>query len=390
VTATAGEVRARVEAALAARRAAGDEYFSAQAERLARLCHLVAERFAAGGRILALGASPAAASDARHLAVEFVHPVIVGKRALPALALAGAASGARALALARPQDIVVAFGEGEAAATVAELAARGCLTLAFAPTGAQWEFAPACADASIRQELVETLYHLLWELVHVFFEHRGLLRGAGPRATGDAGRASFLYPFLTEAQDALEPVLEDVRRSVLMKAAEVAALREQTLRENAPVLAAAAGTLRAAFADGGTVWALGNGGSATDAADLVADLAADGHPAGELAEDPAVLTAIANDVGMPAIFTRQLIALARPGDVLVALSSSGGSANVLAALAHARAHRIATIAFAGYDGGEILRDALADHLVVTRSQHVPRIQEAQAGAYHVLVELARS
>ena len=74
---------------LARRTEAGERFFGAEAERIARLCHGMAERFARGGRLLALGVSDQARSDARHVAVEFVHPVIVGKRALPALALVG-------------------------------------------------------------------------------------------------------------------------------------------------------------------------------------------------------------------------------------------------------------------------------------------------------------
>jgi D-sedoheptulose 7-phosphate isomerase len=82
-----------------------------------------------------------------------------------------------------------------------------------------------------------------------------------------------------------------------------------------------------------------------------------------------------------------VIAHGRPGDALLAISTSGGSANVLAALAEARRRGLATIALVGYDGGEIASGELADHVVVTRSQHIPRIQEAQASAYHVLREL---
>ena len=72
-------------AAIDERVACGERFFGAEADRLARLCHLMAERFARGGRLVAFGSSPADASDVRHVAVEFVHPVIVGKRALPAL-----------------------------------------------------------------------------------------------------------------------------------------------------------------------------------------------------------------------------------------------------------------------------------------------------------------
>ena len=87
------------------------------------------------------------------------------------------------------------------------------------------------------------------------------------------------------------------------------------------------------------------------------------------------------------MFARQVIAHGRAGDALLAISTSGGSGNVLAALAEARSRGMLTIALVGYDGGEIASGDLADHVVVTRSQHIPRIQEAQASAYHVLREL---
>jgi D-sedoheptulose 7-phosphate isomerase len=373
-------------------------FFEAQAERLARLCQRMAERFARGGRLLALGRSPAARSDARHVAVEFVHPVIVGKRALPAIALDGAGGplDEQLAALAAPGDLLVAFGgeelDGETAAAVTLGRERGCLTIAFSPGGAEWELVPPEADPFVRQELVETAYHVLWELVHVFFEHRGLLAGREARPLHDAGAASFLYPFLAEGERDLEAVLEDVRGSLLAKAAEVGELRERTLGENRDVLLAAAASIRRAFEAGGVLLAFGNGGSATDAADLVADLRAapqgwPARPAIDLSEDAAILSAIANDVGVEEVFQRQLIAQGREGDVAVAISTSGDSPNLIEALAEARRRGLATLAFAGYDGGRIAAERLADHVVVTRSQHIPRIQEAQASAYHALREL---
>ena len=143
----------------------------------------MAERFARGGRLLAVGGSPQARSDARHVAVEFVHPVIVGKRALPALALTAEGGPlAEQVELAAERDDVVMAFEAQAASAVALARERGCLTVAFpavAPgAGAEWEFDPAADDPFVAQEVAETAYHLLWELVHVFFEHRGLLRGA--------------------------------------------------------------------------------------------------------------------------------------------------------------------------------------------------------------------
>ena len=330
---------------------ANERFFAGQADRVARVCQTLAERFAAGGRLLAVGGSPTARSDAHHVAVEFVHPVIVGKRALPALAI----EPAELELLARPEDAVISF---EPLVVCGE------------------RFEPPVEDTFVRQELGETLYHVLWELVHVFLDHRG---GSGR----DAGAAAFLYPFLAEGQ-AGEDVLEDVRRSVLLKAGEAAALREQTVTKNRAALLAAAAALRTA----GTVLALGNGGSATDAADVVADLRAAGRPALDLSADPAIVTALANDVGPEVVFSRQVIAYGRRGDALLALSTSGDSANVIEALAEARRRGLATVALVGYDGGRIAAEQLADHVVVTRSEDVPRIQEAQATAYHLLVELA--
>jgi D-sedoheptulose 7-phosphate isomerase len=223
--------------------------------------------------------------------------------------------------------------------------------------------------------------------VHVFFEHRGLLEGRSERRVHDAGAASFLYPFLDERENDLDAVLADVRRSVLMKADEVGALREQTLTENETVLVDAAAALRACFERGGKLLALGNGGSATDAMDVVADLRAEGRTAIDLTEDPGILTAIANDIGVEAIFSRQVIAYGSTGDTVLALSTSGNSGNVIHALSEARRRGLTTIALVGYDGGRVASEALADHVVVTRSEHIPRIQEAQASAYHALVEL---
>jgi len=343
-----------------ARARAGLRFFEAEASRIARLCLLLAERFLAGGRLVAVGGSPQAWSDAHHIAVEFVHPVIVGKRALPALAVAPADLAV----LARQEDVVVSFQP---------------LTIG------DEIFVPPSDDPFVAQELGETLYHVLWELVHVFFEHLGASDAGG-------GASSFLYPFLERREADLDGVLEDVGRSVLMKSKEVAALRGQTLGEGAEALEAAAAAIRRSLDAGGTLHVFGNGGSATDAMDVVADFRAapQGWPARravDLTADSAILTALANDIGPDVLFARQLIAYAQPGDVALAISTSGGSANIVEALAEARRRGLTTVALVGYDGGRIAAGGLADHVVVTRSDHIPRIQEAQASAYHVLREL---
>jgi len=397
VTTSATDGTLDVEALLASRARAGEAYFAAEAGRLAELCHRMAERFARGGRLLAIGASAQARSDARHVAVEFVHPVIVGKRALPAIALTaeGGPLEAQAQLACEPHDIVVAFGGADGDPVPSALAVArelGCLTLAFEEVGAEWEFPPPTADPLVAQELAETAYHLLWELVHVFFEHRGLLEGRLARQVHDTGASSFLYPFLAESETDLDSVLADVRDSVLMKAAEITGLRAQTVGEGRAELRAAAAQLRLRLDAGGRLLALGNGGSATDAMDAVADMRVPprpwpSRPALDLTEDAAVLTAIANDIGAEAIFARQVIAHGRGGDALLAISTSGNSANVIEALREARSRGLLTIAMVGYDGGRVAAEALADHVVVTRSEHIPRIQEAQASAWHVLREL---
>jgi len=370
-------------AAPSERTEANARFFEAEAPRIAELCRQMAERFARGGRLIAIGATPAARSDVRHIAVEFVHPVIVGKRALPAigLSLEGGPLAPQVELLAEPDDIVVGFGEDVAA--LAPAAERGCLTVAF-----EHEFPPPTQDPFIRQELIETLYHVLWELVHVFFDHLD-------RGMEGTGASSFLYPFLGEQEHDLDAVVADVARSVRMKAEEVGALRVQTLTEGASALAAAAAVLRRSFDASGKLLALGNGGSATDAMDAVADFRSapfhwPARPAIDLTEDAAILTALANDIGTDAIFARQVIAYGREGDVLLALSTSGNSSNVIEALNEARRRSLHTVAMVGYDGGRVAAERLADHVVITRSQHIPRIQEAQASAYHELRRLVEA
>jgi len=171
-------------------------------------------------------------------------------------------------------------------------------------------------------------------------------------------------------------------------------LRAQTLEENEAALTGAAAALRTSFAAGGRLLTFGNGGSCTDAMDAYADTSfpppskgLTAHPALDLSDDASILTAIANDIGVGNIFSRQVIAHARKRDVLVSFSTSGNSENVLEALIEARRRGVATVALVGYDGGKIAAQQLADHIIVTRSQHIPRIQEAQASAWHALREL---
>jgi D-sedoheptulose 7-phosphate isomerase len=381
----ASALSSRVEQRLLQRNELFEPFFAREARRLAEACREMSDRFLAGGRLLAFGRGPYA-TDAQHVSVEFVHPVIVGKRALPALDLS-LLFGPWLAALVRPEDMVMGFGppEGDGEVGVALAAARGRRAMTFALPGREGSYAVEAAtdDPFMHQELVEILYHTLWETVHVFFEHREL-----GHEVGDAG---FLYPFLGRGKQDPADLVGEVAASIGMKVADDAALRAQVAEEEADAIGEAVLALYERLAAGGKLILFGNGGSATDANDWAIDCVAPPAgwrpvPAVSLSLEPANISAIANDVGPDVIFLRQLIAQARPGDVAVAISTSGGSRNVIAALEEARKRELLTVALLGYDGGEILRRGLADVAVVVRSDYIPRIQEVQASIYHVMRE----
>jgi len=377
------------------------EVFARDSDALARLCQQMAERFTVGARLLAFGMG-AAVTDAQHVAVEFVHPVIVGKRALPALALPNesattsafaAVDATRAIAahlsvVGRAEDIAIALTHDgrDVHATLAGVeraVARGLLTIVLAGSdhpevaGAHVFRVPS-DDPFVVQEVHETIYHVLWESVHVFFEH------AAPAAS-DAGASSFLYPFLDPREKRRDAVVAEVSASMVAKAEELIAMRRSARDDGALVETAA--LIRDRVQRGGKVLVFGNGGSATDAHDLAADLVA--PPAGLrpvpalcLAADAAVITAVGNDVGFENVFARQVIAHGDDRDVAIAISTSGGSRNVVAAVVEARRRGILTVAFVGYGGGELAR--LCDRAHAVDADYVPRIQEAQAAQYHLL------
>ncbi|HVR07907.1 MAG TPA: SIS domain-containing protein [Thermoanaerobaculia bacterium] len=370
-------------------------FFPGECERLARACKEMAERFSRGGRLLAFGREQLA-TDAQHVSVEFVHPVVVGKRALPALDLSPMFRGWLA-SLLRREDIVMGFGppagDPEVDEALGFARARGAQTFALpgSPRAADdpgdashYALAAPSPDPYIHQELIEIVYHTLWETVHVFFEHREMGH--------EVGKASFLYPYLGQRKQDTGGVLTEVAASILMKTRDDERLRAEVAGAQAEQIARVAAAIRQRVAAGGKLILFGNGGSATDANDWALDCAAPRPgwrpiPAVSLAMEPAILSAIANDVGPEAIFLRQLIAHAGPHDVAVAISTSGGSANILAALEEARKRGLLTVALLGYDGGETLRRGLADFPLVVPCDYIPRIQEVQASIYHVLLEL---
>jgi D-sedoheptulose 7-phosphate isomerase len=179
---------------------AGD--LAGQADAVARACHAMALRFHRGGKLIVFGTG-SASTDAQHVAVEFVHPVLVGKRALPAMSLTTDVATVTGLAersgtqeifahqlryLSAPADIALGIsGDGQEASVLAGLATAkdlGLLTVALAGgDGGAVAASPAVDhlllaasdDPRIVKELHVTTYHLLWELVHVFFDQPGVL-----------------------------------------------------------------------------------------------------------------------------------------------------------------------------------------------------------------------
>lgn len=362
-----------------------EEFFTHEALSIAVVCQEMAERFLRGGRLLALGRG-ASATDAQHVTVEFVHPVIVGKRALPAIDLS-AMMTAGLDAVLRPDDMVMGFGppvgDPEVWAALDRARVRGAMTFALPGPNGSFAIQTSVQNAFIHQELVEILYHTMWETVHVFLEHREFGQ--------DVGEAEFLYPFLGQTRQETSAIVDDVAASIQMKVHDDTLLRTRLADQESDQLCATARAINDCIAQGAKLIIFGNGGSATDANDWAFDCVMPpiGYrviPAISLAMEPATITALANDVGTEVIFLRQLIAHARPGDIAVGISTSGGSRNIIMALEEARKRHLTTIGLLGNDGGEIARRGLADFPIIVRSDYIPRIQEVQASAYHVILE----
>jgi D-sedoheptulose 7-phosphate isomerase len=172
---------------------------------------------------------------------------------------------------------------------------------------------------------------------------------------------------------------------------ETIAVHARVQREGRDAVLAAAGALVAALRGGRAVLVCGNGGSAADAQHFAAELVGRfererrAWPALALTTDTSVLTAIGNDYGFERVFARQVEAYGRAGDVLIGISTSGGSPDVLAAVETARARGLVTIGLTGRDGGA-LGGRVDVHLNVP-SPSTARVQEAHATLLHVLCDL---
>ncbi|MGA2049388.1 MAG: D-sedoheptulose 7-phosphate isomerase [Terracidiphilus sp.] len=167
---------------------------------------------------------------------------------------------------------------------------------------------------------------------------------------------------------------------------EVAAQLEGQL----PVLEEIGLALTAALRGGGKILWCGNGGSAADSQHLAAELVGRfrrerrGLASISLTTDTSILTCVANDFGFDSVFSRQVEAIGSPGDLLMALSTSGNSRNVIAALEAARAKGLTSVALTGMGGGKMAQ--LADYVLSIESADTARIQEVHILAGHMLCD----
>ena len=182
-----------------------------------------------------------------------------------------------------------------------------------------------------------------------------------------------------------------MKDAILRKARESADVKEQFFRAEADRIEALVRVMAARFSDGGRLYVMGNGGSATDAQHISLEFF---HPIVEkrkplpaiaLTADQALLTAISNDRDFAKVFADQLRVLARPGDMALAVSTSGKSPNLVQALETARELGLLTIAFTGKDGGRL--PDLAEYCFVVPSFSIHRIQETHIALYHIVWDL---
>jgi D-sedoheptulose 7-phosphate isomerase len=206
------------------------------------------------------------------------------------------------------------------------------------------------------------------------------------------GSVESLYPFIYSGTIDPDQVLAQARQSTVAKTREIIDLRAEVRAKSGGLLISCAQEMTAKFAAGGRLLTFGNGGSATDAQELAALFmypqgVATSLPSIGLASDVSVLTSLANDIGVEVVFSRQIAAFGRPGDIAFGLSTSGNSENLLRAFDAAHKIGMMTVGMSGYDGGKMADIASLDYLFVAPSASIHRIQEAQTTIYHILWEL---
>ncbi|MGI9106953.1 MAG: D-sedoheptulose-7-phosphate isomerase [Pyrinomonadaceae bacterium] len=224
--------------------------------------------------------------------------------------------------------------------------------------------------------------------------------------TDDFSRA--FYPFLHEEEKqspeqrggtASPELMAGLRFSLLEKARESVEMKARFFEENQEIILAASLEMAKAFHRGRKLLVCGNGGSATDAQHVAVEfmhpvtVGCKALPAICLTNDMAMVTAVANDVGFDDVFTRQIIALGNEGDILLGISTSGNSENLMHAFATARRMKLKTIGYAGNDGGkmaELHAAGALDYCLTVPTSSVHRIQETHVALYHITWDMVHT
>ena len=217
------------------------------------------------------------------------------------------------------------------------------------------------------------------------------------KAAEDFSRA--FYPFLHGNEKEPQALMEELRFSLIEKARESVEVKTRFFEENKDTILQASLAIAKAFHHGHKLLVCGNGGSATDAQHVAVEfmhpitVGRKALPAICLSNDMAMVTGVANDVGFDDVFVRQIIALGRESDVLLGISTSGNSENLLQAFAMAQRMGLLTIGFAGNDGGrmdEMRNEGLLEFCLSVPTSSIHRIQETHVTLYHIMWDVTHT
>jgi len=207
------------------------------------------------------------------------------------------------------------------------------------------------------------------------------------------------YPFLHGDEKEPADLREELRFSLLEKTRESVQVKQSFFEENQDKVLDAAMSIARSYHRGGKLLVCGNGGSATDAQHVAVEfmhpitVGRKALPAICLSNDMAMVTAVSNDVGFADVYVRQIIALGQQGDVLLGISTSGNSENLLHAFDTAQLMGLTTIGFAGNGGGkmeELSANGLLDICLSVATPSIHRIQETHVTLYHIIWDLVHT
>jgi D-sedoheptulose 7-phosphate isomerase len=183
---------------------------------------------------------------------------------------------------------------------------------------------------------------------------------------------------------------------VRQKAQHSIEVKQSFFEQHAQALVNAAQAVADTYMQGGKLLSMGNGGSSCDASHIAVEFqhpvtaGRPSLPAFNMNNDNAFFSAVANDVGIQHVFSRQIEAHARKGDCVIGFSTSGNSANLLDGFRKAHKMGLTTIGFAGGTGGEMLSSGLLDHCLVVDTDSIHRVQEVHVACYHILWDLTHT